>query len=201
VFLVRKFFKKFSFSVKRHASAHHIYINNFNDLKKTYQIAILANEKFFGDENFVHNFTYCDLDNRISLGGRTKIITVELVKTEPAAGKPVEEMTNAELWAVFFQYLTDPEKRDKIIEIINQEEGIAMAVDTLINITKDEIEYARMTTLIKSELDWRSRIGDAENKGRNEEKIESARKMKTMGFLTEQIQAVTGLSTETITQL
>jgi len=185
----------------------------YDDLKETYQIAILANEKFFDDENFVHNFTYSDLDNRISLGGRTKIITVELEKTEPAVGKPVEEMTNAELWAVFFQYLTDPEKRDKIIEIINQEEGIAMAVDTLINITKDEIEFARMTTLIKSELDWRSGLADAENKGRkeglsvgrsegrNEEKLESAKKMKTMGFLTEQIQAVTGLSTEAIAQL
>jgi len=80
-----------------------------------------------------------------------------------------------------------------------------MAVDTLINITKDEIEYARMTTLIKSELDWRSGIVDAERKGRregrNEEKHENAKKMKTMGFLTEQIQAVTGLSTETIAQL
>jgi predicted transposase/invertase (TIGR01784 family) len=115
------------------------------------------------------------------------------------------------------EYLTDPEKRDKIIEIINQEEGIAMAVDTLINITKDEIEFARMTTLIKSELDFRSGMADAENKGRreglsvgrsegliegrNETNLENARKMKTMGFLTEQIQAVTGLSTETITQL
>jgi len=84
-----------------------------------------------------------------------------------------------------------------------------MAVDTLINITKDEIEFARMTTLIKSELDWRSGMADAENKGRreglnegrNEEKLENARKMKAMGFLAEQIQAVTGLSTETITQL
>jgi predicted transposase/invertase (TIGR01784 family) len=173
----------------------------YDDLKETYQIAILANENFFNDENFVHNFSYCDLDNRISLGGRTKIITVELVKTEPAAVKPVEEMTNAELWAVFFQYLTDLEKRDKIIEIINQEEGIAMAVDTLINITKDDVEFARMTTLIKSELDWRSRIGDAENKGRNEANLENARKMKTMGFLAEQIQAVTGLSAEAIAQL
>jgi len=32
-------------------------------------------------------------------------------------------------------------------------------------------------------------------------KLETARKMKTMGFLTEQIQAVTGISTETIIQL
>jgi len=88
-----------------------------------------------------------------------------------------------------------------------------MAVDTLINITKDDVEFARMTTLIKSELDWQSGIVDAErkgrreglneglSKGRNEEKLENAKKMKTMGFLSEQIQAVTGLSQETIAQL
>jgi len=173
----------------------------YDDLKETYQIAILANEKFFNDENFVHNFSYSDLENRISLGGRTKIITLELVKTEPVAGKPVKEMTNAELWAVFFQYLTDPEKRDKIIEIINQEEGIAMALDTLINITKDDIEFARMTTLIKSELDWRSRIGDAENKGRKEANLENARKMKADNMPISQISKYTGLSTEAIDQL
>ncbi|GBU28807.1 hypothetical protein R84B8_02369 [Treponema sp. R8-4-B8] len=173
----------------------------YNDLKETYQIAILANKKFYNDENFVHNFSYCDLNNRISLGGRTKIITIELVKTELVAEKSVEEMTNAELWAVFFQYLTDPEKRAKIIEITNREEGIAMAVDTLINITKDEIEYARMTTLIKSELDWRSGMADAEEKGRKEEKLENARKMKADNMPVSQISKYTGLSSETIAQL
>ena len=93
---------------------------NYNDLKETYQIAILAKEKFFPDENFAHNFLYFDPDNRVSLGGRTRIITMELVKTKPIVDKPVEEMSNAELWAVFFQYLTDEEKRGKIIEIIKR---------------------------------------------------------------------------------
>ena len=97
--------------------------------------------------------------------------------------------------------MTDPEKRDKIIEIINQEEGIAMALDTLINITKDDIEFARMTTLIKSELDWRSRIGDAENKGRKEANLENARKMKADNMPISQISKYTGLSTEAIDQL
>jgi predicted transposase/invertase (TIGR01784 family) len=177
----------------------------YDDLKETYQIAILANEKFYNDDSFIHNFTYSDLENRISLGGRTKIITVELVKTEPAVGKPVEEMTNAELWAVFFQYLTDPEKRAKIIEIINREEGIAMAVETLSNITQDEIEYARLTTLIKSELDWRSGMADAEKKGliegQNKASLDIARNLKGMGLSISQIAEGTGLSPEIIAQL
>jgi len=177
----------------------------YDDLKATYQIAILAKEKFFPDENFAHNFLYYDPDNRVPLGGRTRIITVELVKTEPAADKPIENMTNAELWAVFFQYLTDEEKRDKIIEIINREEGIAMAVDTLVNITQDEIEYARMTTLIKSQLDYQSGMVNAERKGRaeghTEKALEIARKMKEMGDPIEKIQAVTSLPAESIEQL
>jgi len=140
----------------------------YDDLKESYQIAILAKEKFFPDENFSHNFLFYDPDNRVSLGGRIRIITVELVKTEPVADKPVDEMTNPELWAVFFQYLTDIEKRDKIMEIINKKEEIAMALETLSNITQDEVEYAQLCNLIKSELDHRSEIKYARDSGREE---------------------------------
>jgi hypothetical protein len=120
-----------------------------NDLKETCQIAILTKGKFFPDENLTHNFLYYDSKTHISLGGKTRIITMELVKTKSIVDKPVEEMTNAELWAVFFQYLTNEEKRGKIIEIINREEGIAMAVKTLGSFTRSELEYIRETTRLK----------------------------------------------------
>jgi len=178
---------------------------DYNDLKETYQIAILAKGRFFPDENFAHNFLYYDPDNRVSLGGRTRIITVELVKTGPVVDKPIEEMTNAEKWAVFFQYLTDEDKRGKIIEIINREEGIAMALETLANVTQDEVEYARMTTLLKSELDYQSRMVGARRKGlaegRNEASLEIARNLKGMGLPISQIAEGTGIPIETITQL
>jgi predicted transposase/invertase (TIGR01784 family) len=186
----------------------------YDDLKETYQIAILAKEKFFPDENLTHNFIYYDPDNRVSLGGRTRIITVELVKAGSVAGKPVEEMTNAELWAVFFQYLTDGEKRGKINEIIDREEGIAMAVNTLVNITQDEIEYERMSNLIKSQLDyqsdmvWAKREGREEGlkeglkkghtEGRAESMLEIARKMKNAGRPLSEIEEFTGLPPEII---
>jgi predicted transposase/invertase (TIGR01784 family) len=181
----------------------------YDDLKETYQIAILAKAKFFPDENFTHTFLYYDPNTHISLGGRTRIITVELVKTEPVVDKPIEEMTNAELWAVFFQYLTDEEKRGKIIAIINREEGIAMAVETLVNITQDEIEYARMCNLIKSQLDYQSGMVNAKREGREEglaegmekEKLEIARKMKNAGRPLSEIEEFTGLPTETIEQI
>jgi len=82
----------------------------------------------------------------------------------------------------------------------------------LVNITQDEVEYARMSTLIKSQLDYQSGMVGARreglreglakglNEGRNEASLDIARKMKAMGFLAEQIQAATGLPLETITQ-
>jgi predicted transposase/invertase (TIGR01784 family) len=189
----------------------------YDDLKETYQIVILAKLKFFPDENFAHNFLYYDPDNRVPLGGRTRIITVELVKTEPAAGKPVEEMTAAELWAVFFQYLTDEEKRGKIMEITNREEGIAMALDILVNITQDEIEYERLSNQIKSQLDYQSGMVDARREGLAEgrteglaegleqgmkkEKLEIARKMKNAGKPLGEIMEFTGLPAETIAKI
>jgi predicted transposase/invertase (TIGR01784 family) len=177
----------------------------YDDLKETYQIAILAKEKFFPDGNLTHGFLYYDPQSQISLGGRTRIITVELVKAEPAAGKPVEEMTGAELWAVFFQYLTDGEKRGKILEIIKRERGIAMAVNTLVNITQDEVEYARLCNQIKSQLDYQSGMVGAERKGRAEGRQEgletAARNALVQGASFDFVQKITGLDIETIKQL
>jgi len=138
---------------------------NYNDLKETYQIAILAKKKLFPDKHLIHDFSYSDLKTLVSFGGKTRIITVELVKTKPIVDKPVEEMTITELWAVFFQYLTDPEKRAKIIKIINQEEGIAMAVKTMTGFTQSEIEHIRKISLLKAELDYQSGMTNAKREG------------------------------------
>jgi len=185
----------------------------YDDLKETYQIAILAKERFFPDGTLTHDFLYYDPKAQIALGGRTRIITVELVKAEPAAGKPVEEMTGAELWAVFFQYLTDEEKRGKILEIIKRERGIAMAVETLVNITQDEIEYARLCNLIKSQLDYQSGMENARREGLAEGREEglaegeakgrqeTARNLKLLDASMDLIIKSTGLSQEEIAQL
>ena len=178
---------------------------SFKDLKETYQIAILAKKKFFTDEELIHDFSYYDSKTCIPLGGKTKIITVELLKTKPIVDKPIEEMTTAELWAVFFEYLTDEGKRVKMIDIINHEEGIAMAVETLSNITQDEVEYARMCNLIKSQLDYQSGMVDARRsgikEGREEEKLIIAKNLLSKGSTPEFVHEITGLSLENIAQL
>ena len=141
---------------------------NYSDLKRSYQIAILANERLFKDEEFYHSFEYYDPIRNVSLNGRTRIITMELCKTEKIADKPTEEMSNSELWAYYFEYLTDKEKRGKILEILEKEEGIAMANEVLMSIGKDEIEGLRLMSELKNRLDYQSERSYDIRKGREE---------------------------------
>ena len=139
---------------------------DYDDLNQAYQIAILAKKPFFPDEEFFHTFEYYDPVHRVSLKGRSRVITLELDKLETVVAKPVGKMSNPERWAVFFEYLTDRSKRGKINEIVAQEEGIAMASSVLMTVSRDEEERARIMRDEKIELDYQSYMSWAKKEGR-----------------------------------
>jgi len=151
----------------------------YNDLKRTYQIAILVKEKFFPDGDFFHGFEYFDPVRGVTLGGRTRILTLELSKLEEVARKPPEEMSDQEKWAVFFRYLTDTNMRDKINGIMASEEGIEMASEVLLTISRDEVERTLLASQDKWELDMQSRLGYAKEDGIREGRKEGARELSS----------------------
>ena len=140
----------------------------YDDLKRAYQIAIRVKERFFTDENFFHSFEYYDPARCVSLNGKSRILTLELSKLEKVARKPTGEMSAQEKWAVFFRYLTDGSMRGKINEIVENEEGIAMASEVLLNISKDEAERARLMSEYKYQLDMQSKLVHAKRQGLQE---------------------------------
>jgi predicted transposase/invertase (TIGR01784 family) len=166
---------------------------NYNDLKPAYQIAFLVKRRFFDDEVFLHTFEYYDREHGVSLNGRSRIITLELSKLERVVEKPIGAMTAPEQWAVFFRYLTDKSKREKINEIVEAEEGIAMASEVLMTISRDEVERARLMSEFKYQVDLRSHIVYREQ--------EIARNLKAMGIPIEQIAQGTGLTEEQLRAL
>ena len=95
---------------------------DYKDLKQSYQIAILSKERLILDAHFYHSFEYYDQENRISLNGRIRIITLELSKLETILEKPAGKMSHPERWAVYFAYLTDKSKRCTINEIVKLED-------------------------------------------------------------------------------
>jgi predicted transposase/invertase (TIGR01784 family) len=171
------------------------------DLREAYQVAILAKDRFFDDQEFLHHFEYYDPARKMSLGGRSRIITVELSKLDRIIEKPAGEMTASERWGVFFRYLTDKGRRGTINEVLKYEEGIAMAGEVLLRISRDEAEQARLMSEYKYVVDTQSKVVQAKREGRQEEKLEIALKIKSRGVRTEQIAEDTGLSIKQIEEL
>ena len=165
----------------------------YGDLKEAYQIAFLVKERFFRDDAFLHSFEYYDPKNGVTLGGRGRIITVELSKLDKVLEKTVKEMTDPERWAFYFRYLRDLDKRREINEILEYAEGIAMASNVLMTISRDEVERAKLMSEFKYEVDTRTHI--------NHTKQEIARNLKAMGLNLGQIVEATGLSEERVKEL
>ena len=185
----------------------------YRDLKAAYQIAFLVNRRCFKDKTFLHKFEYYDPAAGITLGGRTRIITVELSKLQALENKAAAEMTSAERWAYYFRYLTDKDKRDKMNEVLKHEEGIAMASQVLIKISRDEIERARLLSEYKYEVDTQSKVVDAKRegrrkgrregrqKGRRETILENTRNALQMGLSMRQIEQITGIPADKLLKL
>jgi len=138
---------------------------NFGNLKSAYQISFLVKRSFFKDKKILHSFEYYDRKNKVSLGGRSRIFTIELKKLDKIVQKPIMEMSSVERWAVFFRYLTNKAKRDIINEILEVERGIEMAGKTLLTVSRDERERARMMSEYKYITDHQSNLVEAEQKG------------------------------------
>jgi len=180
----------------------------YSDLKEAYQIALLVDKRFFDDDELVHRFEYYDPVFNVSLGGKSRIITVELKKAELVIEKPIEEMATQEAWVAFFQYLTDRGKRGKINEILQKEGGIAMASEVLATITRDDIEWAKQLSEEKYILDTQTMMTEARREGRAEGReegrqkaLEVAKNFKASGVSIEIIAKATGISPEEIADL
>jgi predicted transposase/invertase (TIGR01784 family) len=194
---------------------------NFGNLTRTYQIALIGSRQIFSDQALVHHFEYYDRETGTSLGGRTKIIVVELEKAAGVLGKPAAELNGEEKWALFFRYAKERERRGLVNELLREEEGIAMAGEVLLTVSRDEIERARLDSEFEGRLDRQAEREDARRAGLAEGrqkglaegreaglaeanqkayqgKRESARSLKDMGFPPDKIAIVLGLTMEEI---
>ena len=141
---------------------------SYRDLKPTYQISFIVNnpayakKPLFNDAEFFHEFQYYDRERDITLGGRTRIIFIELSKLDAVLEKDALQMTAKEHWAIYFKHNGDRDKEALINEILKEEEGIAMAQKEYVTITSDERERARLRSELKYILDKQSAEAEAE---------------------------------------
>jgi hypothetical protein len=141
---------------------------DYGDINESWQISFFNERKFFEDGAIVHHFEYYDETNETALGGKTHLVTVELGKAKELSD--LKAGKKEDLWAYFIRHCQEQGKRGEINAIIRKEGGMRMAMETLLTISKDENERAKLLTIKKNILDWQSGIVSA----RKEERKKSA---------------------------
>lgn len=137
----------------------------YDDLHDTYQITIADYTVFPEDNLFFDEFVYRSKSGRTIKDGRTKIFFIELTKLQGILDKPEEQLTRPEMWALYFKYVDDTRKRDKINRMIAKEEGLAMASDMLRKLAKDDAARVTLLSLEKAQLDQSDLIYQARKEG------------------------------------
>jgi predicted transposase/invertase (TIGR01784 family) len=131
---------------------------DYSDLKPIYQISFISRNNIVKDGHYLHHFEFYDKDLLIPLGGNMHIITIELEKLGLAEPMDLSKADPLYLWALFLRYSADRGKRNLVNSIIEHEEGIAMAAEALLTVSKDEIARAYIMSQEKYELDTQSRL-------------------------------------------
>jgi hypothetical protein len=95
---------------------------------------------------------------------------------------------------VFLRYAENPEYRDVVNRVIESKEGLAVAGEVLMSISKDERERAIFRSRRIAMADFESNIITAEKRGEKAKAIAIAKNALQMKLLIDDIVKLTGLT-------
>lgn len=197
------FNKRSQHIISKAFSSQDISGHNYHDLKSCVLVCITNFDLFKGKEDIITDYRFRDKSGN-DLSDSQTIVFLELPKVDKILNKPVSDMTNIEMWAMFFRYVTDKDKRDILELIIKREDGINMASQILEEISQSEKERMQYESELifaldqaTREYDYKIGIKNAEQRGIEEGKIkgkiENALKSIEKGYALGIIQDITGL--------
>ena len=115
---------------------------SYDKLTRSYQVTFCGFTVFPERKDFINQFSMRhDTDNGL-LHNSVQVLFIELSKLKEVLRKPVDEMTDMERFSVFLRYAENPEYRDVVNRVIESREGLAVAGEVLMGISKDERERA-----------------------------------------------------------
>jgi predicted transposase/invertase (TIGR01784 family) len=147
------------------------------------------------------------------LSDAINVVYVELSKLDRIVKKPVNEMTDLEKWALFFQYADRPKYREKFNKVIETKEALQMAGELLLSVSQDERDRAIARSYQMFQTDLASNLRTAEDRGiakgraegraegKLEKSFEIARNMIRRHKPIEEIIEDTGLTREEVGKL
>ena len=172
-------------------------VRRYDRLAQTYQVTFCSYTVFPERTDYVNSFSLRhDKDNEL-LSDAVHVVYVELSKLQAIMRKPVNDMTDLEKWAVFFQYASEPTYRKTVNEVIASKEVLQMAGNLLMSISQDERERAVFRSRRMYQTDLQSDLATAEDRGRAEGMAASIKNlMDSMGWRMEQAMSALKISEE-----
>jgi predicted transposase/invertase (TIGR01784 family) len=170
---------------------------SYDKLIQTYQVMFCNYTVFPGRSGFINTFSMRhDEDNEL-LHNSVQAMFVELTKLDEVLKKPVEQMTNMEMFSIFLKYAENPNYREIVNKVIESKEGLAVAGEVLMSISKDERERAIFRNR-------RIALADRESDKVTVERIKAksiAKNLLDMDMSIEKITTATGLTREEVENL
>ena len=151
------FTKRSLHNVSRMYSAQPINRLDYRRLKRCYMVGVMGYNVLGKEFGYLNTFTFRDEHAR-ELSDDMQITYIELEKTGGLLDKRVEELTNAECWALFLRYASYDDKRQVLERVTEKNGGVKMAIDVLKYISKSDIERMRYEDEILAEIDHEAEI-------------------------------------------
>lgn len=140
-------------------------MRRYDRLAPTYQVTFCSYTVFPNRSEYVNSFSLRhDKDNEL-LSDAIHVVFVELSKLQKVMEKHVDDMTDLEKWAIFFQYASEPKYRETVNEVIASKEVLQMAGNLLMSISQDERERAVFRSRRMYQADLQSDLATAEDRG------------------------------------
>lgn len=140
-------------------------VRRYDRLSRTYQVTFCSYTVFPNRSDYVNSFSLRhDEDNEL-LSDAIQVVYVELSKLQEIMKKSVDDMTDLEKWAVFFQYASEPNHRETVNKVIASKEVLQMAGNRLMSISQDERERAVFRSRRMFQTDMQSDLATAEDRG------------------------------------
>lgn len=181
-------------------------VRRYDKLARTYQVTFCSYTVFPNRTDYVNSFSMRhDGDNEL-LSDAVHVVYVELSKLNEIMKKAVNDMTDLEKWAVFFQYASEPKYRETVNKVIESKEVLQMAGNLLMSISQDERERAVFRSRRMYQTDLESNLATAEDRGKRigerigerNGRIVSAKNMLAEGLPLDIVLKCTGLTYDEI---
>ncbi|MBQ3980606.1 MAG: PD-(D/E)XK nuclease family transposase, partial [Treponema sp.] len=140
--------------------------DDWNSVAQAYQISVLDFVFDRGNTSPIHHYQMADLGDGARLSGRLNVIFMELPKLpKVVSSDDVKNLPSLLKWCKFLKEADNPGSQDLIRAIVESEDGIMKASDTLKNISDDGWRWVIQGQIEGKKRDYTSGLLAAERRG------------------------------------